>query len=162
SLDPSEGPAIAASKKEGYVRDYNRPGAEAGWHFLTGSAEAIRNLTSQVGFRYTFDSNTNQWAHASTMMVLTPEGRVSQYWNGVEFDSGDLKLSLMQASGGKIGSIVDHVLLYCYQYDPVSGKYSLAIMRVVRIAGILTVLSIVGFVLTASRKRKAAVIRLPV
>jgi protein SCO1/2 len=153
SIDPNEGPALAAARKEHYLRDYNRPGTGPGWHFLTGSADMIQKLTGDIGFRYTFDRNTNQWAHASTILVLTPDGRVSQYWNGVEFDPGDLKLSLMQASNGNVGSIVDHVLLYCFRYDPVSGKYSLAIMRIVRLAGIVTVLSILAFVLAGSRKR---------
>jgi protein SCO1/2 len=156
SIDPHETPALAAAKREGYLHDYNRPKAAAGWHFFTGSPDAIQKLTTEIGFRYTFDSNTNQWAHASTIIILTPDGRTSQYWNGVEFDSGDLKLSLVQASNGRIGSIVDRVLLYCYHYDPVSGKYSLTIMRVIRIAGLLTVLAIVAFIVTTSRYRQGS------
>jgi len=153
SIDPNEGPVLAASKKEHYVRDYGRSQASAGWHFLTGTPDAIQKLTHEIGFRYTFDRNTNQWAHASTIVVLTPDGRISQYWNGIEYDPGDLKLSLVQASDGKIGSVVDHVLLYCYQYDPVTGKYSLMIMRIIRTCGILTVLGILTFILTTRKQR---------
>jgi len=155
SIDPNEGPELASAKKNHYLRDYGRPQASSGWHFLTGSREAVERLTDQIGFRYTFDRNTNQWAHASTIMILTPDGKLSQYFNGIEFDPGDLRLSLVQASDGKIGSVIDHVLLYCYEYDPATGKYSLLIMRVVRSFGILTVLGVATFVLTASRKRKS-------
>lgn len=145
SFDPNEDADLARSKKEHYVRDYGRPRAADGWHFLTGDEEAIRDLTASIGFRYTFDENVGQWAHASTLVVLTPAGRISQYLNGIEYDPAALKYSVIEASEYRLGSVVDRVLLLCYQYDPHSGKYSLAIMRVVRLAGAATVLAIIGF-----------------
>lgn len=154
SIDPKEGPQLASERKTEYLKDYGKPAAAAGWHFLTGSPEAVQELTREIGYRYTFDRNTNQWAHASALLVLTPDGRISQYWYGVEYDPGDLRLSLVQASNGKIGSVVDHVLLYCYQYDPSTGKYSLMIMRIVRLCGIATVLALCAFMLSGSRRRR--------
>jgi protein SCO1 len=122
-----------------------------GWHFLTGTPESINSLAEQIGFRYTYDGITKQWAHASTIIVLTPDGKLSQYWNGIDFDPGDLRLSLIQASDGKIGSIIDHVLLYCYQYDATRGKYSLVIMRLVQLCSIATLVGLVAFVWISSR-----------
>src|SRR4029079_13825660 len=130
-----------------------KPAASAGWHFLTGSPDAVKELTREIGYRYTFDRNTNQWAHASAVLVLTADGRISQYWYGVEYDPGDLRLSLVQASNGKIGSFVDHALLYCFEYDPRTGKYSLMIMRIVRLFGVATMLVLITFMLMGSRPR---------
>ena len=152
SIDPAEKPGLAAAKKALYLHDYERRGAEAGWHFLTGPAESVNKLAEEIGFRYTYDNGTRQWAHASTIVVLTPDGRISQYFNGIEFQPRDLRLSLVQASSGGIGSIADHVLLYCYQYDATTGKYSLAVMRVVRLCGILTVLALGAFMWNSWRK----------
>src|SRR5215471_6626030 len=132
SIDPNETPDLAAQKKQHYVRDLGKADAAKGWHFLTGSAESIHKLTDEIGFQYTYDSSTKQWAHASTIVVLTPSGRISQYFYGIEYDPGAVKLSLVEASNRKIGSLVDHVLLYCFQYNASSGKYSLAVMRVLR------------------------------
>ena len=153
SIDPMETPALAQSKKEHYVRDYAKSEAQAGWHFLTGEPQAIRELTDNIGFRYTYDEAIGQWAHVSTLIVLTPDGRISQYLYGIEYDPVDLKYSLIQASDGKIGSIIDHALLFCYQYDPSTGKYSLVIMRVIRLAGAGTILGLAAVVMFASRKR---------
>jgi protein SCO1/2 len=154
SIDPGETPELASSKKDHYVRDYGKVGAADGWHFLTGDTESIKKLTDEIGFRYTYDEPIDQWAHASAILVLTPDGRVSQYFYGIEHDPGDLKYSLIEASGGKIGSFLDHALLFCYRYNPSTGKYSLMIMRVVRLAGVATVLGIIAFMLLAGRRAK--------
>ena len=154
SIDANEHPALALSKKAHYVRDYGRPGVGDGWHFLTGSSEAITKLTNEIGFRYTYDGVTKQWAHASAIMILTPDGKLSQYWNGIEFDPGDLKLSLMNASGGKIGSVVDHILMYCYQYDATTGKYSLMVLRIVQLCSIALLFGLAAFVLLDWKRRK--------
>jgi protein SCO1/2 len=154
SIDPDETPELASSKKQHYVRDYAREGAAAGWHFLTGNTESIGSLTDEIGFRYYYDEPIDQWAHASAIVVLTPDGRVSQYFYGIEHDPSDLKYSLIEASGGKIGSFIDHALLFCYRYDPTTGKYSLTIMRLVRVAGMATVLGLVMFMVLARRLTK--------
>jgi protein SCO1/2 len=154
SIDPGETPELAASKKQHYVRDYGKPTAEAGWHFLAGEEESIRRLTELIGFRYMYDAPIDQWAHASAIVVLTPDGRVSQYFYGIEHDPGDLKYSLIEASGGKIGSLIDHALLFCYRYNPATGKYSLAIMRIVRLAGLATALGLVAFMVFGGRRNK--------
>jgi protein SCO1/2 len=151
SFDPSESADLARSHKDRYIRDYGRTGAPAGWHFLTGDAASIQSLTRAIGFRYMYDQTTGQWAHVSAILVLTPAGRISQYLNGIEHDPQSLKYSLIEASGERIGSLADHILLFCYQYDPKSGKYSLVIMRVVRIAGVLTLLGIAAFMLRNQR-----------
>jgi protein SCO1 len=151
SIDPNETPSLALAKKEHYVHDYARAGADQGWQFLTGDAGAIHQVTDQVGYRYTYDEPIRQWAHASALIVLTPSGRVSQYFFGIEYDPTDLKYSLIEASGGKIGSFIDHALLFCYKYNPATGKYSLAIMRLLQIASILTMLSLAVFIVYAKR-----------
>jgi protein SCO1/2 len=156
SIDPNEQPALAAEKKQHYVRDYGKPRAAAGWHFLTGKPESIQKLAGEIGFRYTYDTYTRQWAHTSGIVVLTPDGTISQYFYGLEFDPSELKLSLVQASNRRIGSIVDHVLLYCFQYNPTTGKYSLAIVRLLRIAAVATMLLIAGFWLLESRRKRLA------
>jgi len=138
SFDPREGPELARRKKAGYVRSLNRPGAETGWHFLTGDEANIKRLTEAVGFRYHYDAKTDQFAHASGIMVLTPDGHVSHYFYGVEYAPRDVRLGLVEASAGRIGSPVDQILLYCYHYDPATGKYSWVI-NVYRWGGALTV-----------------------
>lgn len=159
SFDPREGPALAAEKKAGYVRQYTRAGGEAGWHFLTGDEPAIRQLTEAVGFHYTFDTQTGQFAHASGIVVLTPEGKISKYLYGIEYAPRDLRLSLVEASAGRIGTLSDKVLLYCFHYDPTTGKYGLAIMRITRVAGLLTVALIVGFVAVMLRRERRSTLR---
>lgn len=156
SISPTETPAQAAEKKDIHVRHYDREGAEDGWHFLTGDQEAIGKLTEAVGFHYTFDQETGLYAHASGMMVLTPEGRLSRYFYGIEYSARDLRLALIEASDNRIGSPVDRVLLYCYQYDPTTGKYGLVIMRVIRLAGLATVLLLGGFILLSVRRERRA------
>ncbi|HUO25889.1 MAG TPA: SCO family protein [Candidatus Aquilonibacter sp.] len=140
SFDPRETPDIAAAKKKDFVRRYGRPGAAAGWHFLTGPADSINALTKAVGFQYQYDPRLNQFAHATAIMVLTPQGRISRYFYGVEFPPKDLRMGLVEASQGKIGNVVDQVLLYCYHYDPESGKYGAVVSNILRLAGALTIL----------------------
>jgi protein SCO1/2 len=152
SFDPSEKPELAAAKKQVYVGDYGRPDAAAGWHFLTGSKESIERLTEAVGYRYKWDNVTKQWAHASAIMVVTPEGRLSQYLYGIEFSSRDLRLSLVQASQNKIGNLVDRILLFCYHYNPDTGKYGLVVMNTVRLASVATVLALATFIVVSRRR----------
>ncbi|HVZ40091.1 MAG TPA: SCO family protein [Candidatus Kapabacteria bacterium] len=160
SINPKETPQLAAEKKANYIRNYGRPGTENGWHFLTGEQSQIDALCNAAGFRYVYDPNTEQYAHAGGIMVLTPTGRLSRYLLGVEFSPNDLKFSLMEASANKIGTPVDQLLLLCYHYDPTTGKYGFAIMTVLRIAGILTVGAIALFwyrtIKADRRKREAA------
>jgi protein SCO1/2 len=156
SISPTETPAQAAEKKGIHVSHYDREGATEGWHFLTGDEEAIEKLTEAVGFHYTFDEETGLYAHASGMMVLTPEGRLSRYFYGIEYSARDLRLALIEASNHRIGSPVDRLLLYCYQYDPTTGKYGLVIMRVIRLAGLATVLLLGGFILLSVRRERRA------
>jgi len=156
SFDPSEGPALAAQKKASYLTRYQRPTAEAGWHFLTGDQAAIDALTRAVGFRYAWDEETKQFAHPAGVVVLTPEGRISRYLYGIEYAPKDLKLALMESASGRIGSAVDQAILYCYQYDPMTGRYSASIMRIMRAGAILTVLALVGFIALSLRRERAA------
>lgn len=152
SFDPREGPELAAEKKKHYVRSYCREGAAEGWHFLTGDQQAIDRLTQAVGFHYRYDPQSGQFAHASGMMVATPDGRLARYFYGIEYSPHDLRLSLVEASAGRLGSPVDQVLLLCYHYDPLTGKYGLAIAGVLRLAGLLTVLALGGFLLVMCRR----------
>jgi protein SCO1/2 len=151
SFDPRETPKMAAAKKLAYMEGYDRPGAADGWHFLTGSEREIERLANAVGFKFQYDPKTDQFSHASAIMVLTPEGRVSRYFYGIEYPPRDLRLGIIEASQNKIGSPVDQVLLYCFHYDPETGKYSLAIMNVIRLFGAITVLMICSFILIAVR-----------
>jgi protein SCO1/2 len=154
SFDPKEGPVLAAAKKKAYMARYKRSEAERGWHFLTGSKESVDALTKAVGFRYVWDADTKQFAHPAGMLVATPEGRVSHYLFGVEYSPKDLRLALVDAAGGKIGNTVDQVLLFCYQYDPKTGRYSASILSVLRLLAVATVLAIGGFILTTSMRRR--------
>jgi protein SCO1/2 len=154
SFDPEETAALAAAKKKAYMARYRRPEAHAGWHFLTGPKESIEALTRAVGFRYVWDEATRQFAHPAGLLVLTPEGRISHYLFGVEYAPKDLRLALVDAAGGTIGNPVDQLLLYCYQYDPQTGRYSASILNLVRLGGVLTILGLGAFILTASRTRK--------
>lgn len=139
SFDPDEGPDLAAKKKASYIESYGREGAAAGWHFLTGTEASIAAITEAVGFHYVYQEDVDQFAHGSAVMVLTPGGVVSQYHFGIEYAPRDLRLGIVEASNGELGSLVDQVLLYCFHYDPTVGKYGLVILNVVRIAGGLTV-----------------------
>src|SRR5438093_862153 len=142
SFDPRETPQIAAEKKKQYLERYGRKGAEQGWHFLTGQQDAIAALTKSAGFQYEYDAKTNQFAHTTAIMVLTPKGKIAQYYYGVEYAPKDLRLGLIEASQNKIGNLVDQVLLYCYHYDPTTGKYGAIIARVLQLSGLATVLAL--------------------
>ena len=145
SFDPRETPEMAAVKKKDYVARYGRANAAAGWHFLTGQAESINALTKAVGFQYQYDAKTNQYAHATAIMVLTPQGRISRYFYGVDFPPKDLRMGLVEASQGKIGNAVDAVLLYCYHYDPETGKYGAMVGNILRLAAAATILMLGTF-----------------
>ena len=148
SFDPREKPELAVAKKATYVRRYGRPGAEQGWHFLTGEADSINALTKAVGFHYQWDARTQQFAHSTALMGLTPQGKIAQYFYGVEYSPKDLRLGMVEASKGQIGSPVDQILLYCYHYDPRTGRYGAIITRVLQIAGAITVLVLGGLIIT--------------
>ncbi|MGA9884407.1 MAG: SCO family protein [Candidatus Acidiferrales bacterium] len=140
SIDPSDTPVLADAKQALYTGMYNRPGAAQGWNFLVGQAPQIKQLADAVGFHYAYDPDSKQFAHAAGIMVLTPEGKLSSYFYGVQYRERDLRLALDQASQGKIGSATDRILLYCYHYDPHNGKYDLLISRVLKLSAGLTVL----------------------
>jgi protein SCO1/2 len=156
SFDPRDTAKDAAANKSSYVRRYRRQGAEQGWHFLTGSKEQIAALAGAVGFRYQWDPEIQQFAHASGIMLLTPDGRVAQYYYGIEYAPRDLQLGLIEASKGKIGNVVDQVLLYCYHYDPAKGKYGAAILNIMRMSALATVLLLGGFVIIMFRRDSRA------
>jgi protein SCO1 len=158
SFDPRETPEMAAAKKKDYVGRYGRANAAAGWHFLTGQADSINGLTKAVGFQYQYDAKTNQYAHATAIMVLTPQGRISRYFYGVDFPPKDLRMGLVEASQGKIGNAVDSVLLFCYHYDPETGKYGALVGNILRVAGAATIL-LLGGLLFILRKLDRSVTR---
>ncbi len=151
SFDPRETPEMAAAKKAEFLKRYGRAGAAEGWHFLTGPQNSITALTKAAGFDYEYDSKTGQFAHATAIMVLTPEGRIAQYYYGVEFAPKDLRLGLVQASQNKIGSIVDEVLLYCYHYNPDTGKYGAIISRILKISAGATIFILGSFLIVMFR-----------
>ena len=147
SFDPRETPDMATKKKAEFLKRYGRAGAAEGWHFLTGPQESIDALTKAAGFQYQYDPKTGQFAHATAIMILTPEGKIAQYYYGVDYAPKDLRLGLIQASENKIGTLADQVLLYCYHYDPTTGKYGAIISRVLKLAGIATLLGL-GILMT--------------
>ena len=152
SIDPRDTPEQAAMKKEQYVKRYGRFGAASGWHFLTGPESATRRLTSIVGFQYAYDIKTDQFAHGTALIAVTPQGRVSRYLYGFEYRARDLRLALVEASAGKIGTATDAILLLCYHYDPATGKYSRRAMNFVRAGGVATILGLAGFIFVMIRK----------
>lgn len=156
SFDPRETPEMAARRKAEYLARYDRPGADAGWHFLTGDEPSIRRLTSAAGFRYAWDEETKQFAHPAGIIVVTPDGRPARYLFGIEYGPRDLRLSLVEASEGKVGTPADTVLLYCYHYDPMTGRYGLMVMRLLRAAGAATVLALGGFIAVMLRRERQA------
>lgn len=163
SIDPQESSDLAAEKKASYVRAYRRPGAAEGWHFLTGDAASIERLTEIVGFRYRYDPATKQFAHAAGIMIATPDGKLSRYLYGIEYSPNDLRLGLVDGGDGKIGSPVDQLLLLCYHYDPLTGRYGLVISRVLKAAGTATALGVGTLIVVLLRRerRKAAMKLLP-
>jgi protein SCO1 len=157
SFDPRETPDLAAAKKKSYEASYRRSGAEAGWHFLTGEQESIDRLAEAVGFHYVYDSATDQFAHPSGIVVLTPQGKIARYLFGIEYPPRDLQLALVQASQGRIGSPADQLLLLCYHYDAETGRYTASIMSLVRLFGAVTLVAIAVLVLR-SRLRERRVL----
>jgi protein SCO1 len=154
SIDPRETPDLAAEKKKTYLEEYDRPGTEGGWHFLVSDEEPVETLTSVVGFQYYYDEKTDEFAHPAGLTLLTPDGRISRYFFGITFDPLDLRLGILEASENRIGSLVDQVYLYCFEYDPSTGTYGLLINNVLRLAGGATVVglgSVVGFFLLVER-----------
>lgn len=154
SIDPDETPELAAANRRGYLTRYGREGAADGWRFLVGEAEPVERLADAVGFRYRYDPETDQYAHAAGLFVLTPDGRISRVLYGVEIAPRDLRLALVEASDGQIGDLVDAVTLLCMHYDPTTGRYGFAIMTVIRIFGGLTVLAIAVFLVRALRRER--------
>lgn len=149
SFDPRETPELANAKKQQYLRMYQRPTAAAGWHFLTGDEAQIHKLTQAVGFRYTFDPKTQQFVHPSGVVVVSPDGKLMRYFYGIEYSATDIRLALIDAARGKVASPTGTVLYYCFQYDPTTGRYSLAIFRMVQVGFVLTVTAIVAFMVVS-------------
>ena len=152
SFDPRETPDLARQKKDTYLRWYKRPGASDGWHFLTADKHSIEKLTEAVGFRYRYDPATDQFAHASGIMLATSQGKLARYFYGIDYAPRDLKLGLIEASENKIGSPVDRLLLYCYHYDPAAGKYGPVVMNIIRVGGAATVIGFVAMLLWMRRR----------
>jgi protein SCO1 len=152
SFDPREGPDVALDKKGTYLASYRRPHADEGWHFLTGDADSIKKLTDAVGFHYKYDPKFDQYIHPTGMMVLTPKGLVSRYFFNIDYDLKDLRLSLEEASGNKIGSFTDQILLYCFHYDPSTGKYSFRIIQAMQLGGVLTMGALGAFWFAMARR----------
>lgn len=153
SINPKDDAALAAKKKSEYEKKYNRPGADVGWHFLTGEEASIRKVADAAGFRYVYDPVSKQYAHVSGILVVTPQGKISRYFYGIVFSPRDLRLGIAEASSERISSPVDKLLLFCYHYDALTGKYSLLVTRVVQLAGILTVL-LLGSTLVILHRRE--------
>jgi protein SCO1/2 len=152
SFNPKEGPGLAAQKKANYLERYGRPQTAAGWHFLTGKAESITRLTDAIGFRYEFDPEIQQYAHGAGIEVLTPKGVISKYFYGIEFSARDIRLGLIEASEDRIGTPIDDVLLFCYHYDPATGKYGAAVLRMVRVSGVIFLVALASFITLSLRR----------
>lgn len=159
SFDAREKPSQAAAKKATYMRDYGHPETANGWHFLTGDSDSIKRVTDAVGFKYKWDVYTASFAHASAIYVLTPEGKLSKYFYGIEYSPKDLRFALVQASHNNIGSAVDQILLFCYHFDPTTAKYTATALGILRVAGAATLLMLGGFVFIMLRKEKQKGIR---
>jgi protein SCO1/2 len=152
SFDPRETAVLASAKKKAYLDRYKRAGAENGWHFLTGGQASIDALTRAAGFSYVWDEESKQFAHASGVVVATAQGRLSRYFFGIEYAPRDLKFALIESSAGRIGSLADKLVLYCYHYNPASGSYGFVVMRAVRAGGAITLIALLGFVALALRR----------
>lgn len=157
SFDPSEKPELALEKKKNYVKDYDQPGAEEHWHWLTGKQENIKKVTDAVGFRYAWDEKQQQFAHASVIFILTPDGKVSRYFFGIEYSPKDMRLGLTEASDGKIGGPVEKILLYCFHYDATLGKYSAYVLGLIKVGGVITLLALGSFMFIMLRRDSKAV-----
>ena len=156
SFNPRDTPATASAKKAVYLERCTRDGAAQAWHFLSGDQPSIDRLTKAAGFRYVWDAETKQFAHPTGVIVLTPDGRLSRYLFGIEYGPRDLRYALVEASAGSVGNAADTLLLYCYHYDPMTGRYGFVVMRAVRIAGAATVLALASFIIVMVRKEKRA------
>jgi protein SCO1/2 len=156
SFDPRDKPAAAAEKKRTHLKYWASEQTSGGWHFLTSDAETVKRVANAAGFTYQWDPQTEQFAHVSGVLVATPEGKLARYFYGVEYSPKELRLALVEAGQGHIGSAIDELLLYCYHYDPESGRYGVMIMNLVRAAAIVTVASMVGFIVMAVRRDNAA------
>ena len=156
SFDPRENDKadLAKNKKASYMERYGKPGTEKGWHFLTGTQEAIDKVTSSAGFTYRWDEKSGQFAHAAGVMVATPEGKMARYFYGIDYSPKDIKFGIMESAASKVGNPAEQLLLYCYHYDPATGKYGLAILRVMRLGGVLTVLGMGAMILVFWRRNK--------
>jgi protein SCO1/2 len=154
SFDPHDTPSAAAAKKTVYLERYKRTGASAGAHFLTADPPSIDHLTKAAGFRYVWDAQTNQFAHPTGIIVVTPDGRLGRYLFGIDYGPRDLRLALVEASAGRVGTAVDSLLLYCYHYDPMTGRYGLLVMRTLRVAGVATVLALGAFIAVMVRRER--------
>jgi protein SCO1 len=156
SFDPRETPEMASEKKGRVVEQYGRKGGPEGWHFLTGDAASVAALTKAVGFRYVWDAEQKQFAHATGVTLLTPQGRIARYFFGIEYPARDLRLALVEASEEKIGNVVDQLLLLCFHYDPKAGRYTTTVRNLVRGGGVITLVALAGFVAGMLRKERAA------
>jgi protein SCO1/2 len=154
SINPHERPALAAEKKRTYLNQYARPQTAAGWHFLTGSEPSIKAVANALGFRYAYDDQIGQYAHGAAIYVATAKGVIARYFLGVEFPPTHLRYALVEASNNKLGTVADQVLLFCYHYDPATGKYGVAILRAVRIGGVLTVAAFLTFLFVSLRRER--------
>jgi protein SCO1 len=154
SFNPADTPASATAKKAVYLERYTRAGAAESWHFLTGDQQAIDRVTRAAGFRYVWDADTRQFAHPSGIVVLTPDGRIARYLFGIEYGPRDLRYAIVEASEGKVGNAADALLLYCYHYDPMTGRYGLVVMRALRLAGGATVLALGAFIVVMVRRER--------
>jgi len=148
SIDPREPPALAMEYKRGYLKDYNRPSAERGWHFLTGDEPNISRLADSIGYHYRYDSKTDQYAHPDGVIVLTPQGKIARYFFRLNYPARDLRLGLIEAASNRIGTPLDYFSLLCYHYNPATGTYGIAILGMVRLAGLATVVLILACVIT--------------
>ena len=154
SIDPRDTPGAAAAKKQTYLKRYGRPGAADGWHFLTGSENAERRVMDELGFRYVYDPESRQYAHPSGLVLVTPEGKIARYFFGVNFDPGELQTALRDASAHRLGSPIEQLVLLCFHYNPITGKYGIAIMNVLRLCAVATVCMLgAGVVIAVKRER---------
>lgn len=154
SIDPREKPAQARAKKAEYTHRFRRPESDGGWHFLTGTEPEIQRLAKAAGFRYVWDEQTQQYAHPSGIIVTTPDGRPARYLFGIEYGPRDVRLAVVEASAGKIGSVADNLLLFCYHYDPMTGRYGFLVMRAIRIVAVATLLALGSFVFLMMRRER--------
>ena len=159
SINPREGPGLAAAKKQAYVERYGRPETADGWHFLTGREENIRALASAVGFRYEYDEEIKQYAHGAGIELLTPKGVIARYFYGIEYSPRDIRLGIIEASEEKIGSPIDSALLFCYHYDPTTGKYGAKVLTLVRIGAVATTIAFAMFLFVSLRRERAENLR---